>query len=175
MTLYETTPAGLLFAGEAQLNIVPPGQKRLIAFGEDQKIRVDRELKAKGMISEIILAKAMITVKRLVRDITVYRLINDNSKPRKFIVDHPRADGLALASPPLSRASLISNAWRFSGEAAPGKTEVLEVSVDRPIGQSVAIGNPRRARAGDRGRGTPLERVASARHRVAMKMHPQSA
>ena len=56
-------------------------------------------------------------------------------------VDHPRADGLALANPPLSQASLVSNAWRFSGEVVPGKTEVLEVSVDRPIGQSVAIGN----------------------------------
>ena len=141
VTLYETTAAGPLFAGEAQLNIVPPGQKRLIAFGEDQKVRVDRELKAKGMISEIILAKAMITVNRLVRDTTVYRLTNDDSKPRKFVVDHPRADGLTLASPPLSQASLVSNAWRFSGEAAPGKTEVLEVSVDRPIGQSIAIGN----------------------------------
>ena len=141
VTLYETTPAGPLFAGEAQLNIVPPAQKRLIAFGEDQKVRVDRELKARGMISEIILAKALITVNRLVRDTTVYRLTNDDSKPRKFVVDHPRADGLTLASPPLSQASLVSNAWRFSGEAAPGKTEVLEVSVDRPIGQSIAIGN----------------------------------
>ena len=42
VTLYETTPAGPLFAGEAQLNIVPPAQKRLIAFGKDQKVRVDR-------------------------------------------------------------------------------------------------------------------------------------
>ena len=141
VTLYETTPAGPLFAGEAQLNIVPPGQKRLIAFGEDQKVRVDRELKAKGMISEIILAKATITVTRLVRDTTIYRLTNDDSKPRKIVVDHPRADGLALASPPLSQASLVSNAWRFSSEVAPGKTEILEVSVDRPIGQSVAIGS----------------------------------
>jgi Domain of unknown function (DUF4139) len=141
VTLYETTSAGPLFAGEAQLNVVPPAQKRLIAFGDDQKIRVDREPKAKGMISEIILAKAMITVKRLVRDTTVYRLTNDDSKPRKFVVDHPRADGLTLASPPLSQASLVSNAWRFSGEVAPSKTEVLEVSVDHPIGQTVAIGN----------------------------------
>ena len=103
VTLYETTPAGPLFAGEAQLNVVPPAQKRLIAFGEDQKVRVDRELMAKGMISEIILAKAMITVKRLVRDTTVYRLTNDDSKPRKIVVDPPSADGLALASPPFSR------------------------------------------------------------------------
>jgi len=48
VTLYETSPAGPLFAGEAQLNIVPPGQKRLIAFGKDQKVRVDRELKRRA-------------------------------------------------------------------------------------------------------------------------------
>jgi hypothetical protein len=46
-----------------------------------------------------------------------------------------------LASPRLSQASLVSNAWRLSSEVAPGKTEILEVSVDRPIGQSVAIGS----------------------------------
>ena len=92
-------------------------------------------------ISEIILAKATITVTRLVRDTTIYRLTNDDSKPRKIVVDHPRADGLTLASPPVSQASLVSNAWRFSSDVAPGKTEILEVSVDRPIGQSVAIGS----------------------------------
>ncbi len=119
VTLYETTTAGPLFAGEAQLNIVPPGQKRLIAFGEDQKVRVDRELKARGMISEIILAKATITVTRLVRETTVYRLTNDDSKPRKIVVDHPRADGLMLASPPVSQASLVSNSWRLSSEVGP--------------------------------------------------------
>jgi hypothetical protein len=141
VTLYETTPAGPLFAGEARLNIAPPGQKRLIAFGEDQKVRVDRELMAKGMISEIILAKATITVMRPVRETTVYRLTNDDSKPPKIVVDHPRADGLTLANPPVSQATLVSNAWRLSSEVAPGKTEILEVSVDRPIGQSVAIGS----------------------------------
>jgi hypothetical protein len=88
---------------------VPPAQKRLIAFGEDQKVRVDHELKAKGMISEIILAKAMITVNRLVRDTTVYRVTNDDSKPRKFVVDHPRADGLTLASPPRDGTSAAVN------------------------------------------------------------------
>jgi hypothetical protein len=141
VTLYETTPVGPLFAGEAQLNVLAPAQKRLIAFGEDQKVRVDRELKSKGIISEIILAKAMITVVHLVRDTTVYRLTNAGSKPREIVIDHPRSDGLTLASPLPSHANLLSNAWRFSVEVAPGKTELLEVSVDHPVGQSVEIGN----------------------------------
>ena len=93
VTLYETTSAGPLFAGEAQLNVLPPTEKRLVAFGEDQKIRVDRELKSKGMISEIVLAKSMITLKRLVRDTTLYRLTNHDSKPRTIVVDHPRGEG----------------------------------------------------------------------------------
>jgi hypothetical protein len=93
------------------------------------------------MISEIILAKSMITVKRLVRDTTLYRLTNDDSKPRTIVVDHPRGDGQTLASPPLADASLIPGAWRLSREVAPGKTEVLEVSVDHPLGQSIAVGD----------------------------------
>ena len=141
VTLYETTPAGPLFAGEAQLTVVPPGQTRLVAFGEDQKVRVDRELRSQGLISEIVVAKAMVTVTRLVRDTTVYRLTNDDSTPRKIVIDHPRADGLTLAKPPLSKASLTANAWRLSSDVGAGETRTLEVSVDRPIGQSVAIGS----------------------------------
>jgi hypothetical protein len=141
VTLYETTSAGPLFAGEAQLNVLPPTEKRLVAFGEDQKIRVDRELTSKGMISEIVLAKSMITLKRLVRDTTVYRLTNHDSKPRTIVVDHPRDDGQTLANPPLTEASLIGGAWRLSRDVAPGKTETLEVSVDHPLGQSVAVGS----------------------------------
>ena len=145
MTLYETTDAGPLFAGEAQLNILPAGQNRLVAFGADQKLRVERETTNKGLIAEIILAKATMTVKRLARETTVYRLTNDDSKPRKIIIDHPRAPGLTLAVPPASEAALAENAWRMTREVAPGKTEVLEVSVDRLVDQAVAIGGLSRA------------------------------
>ena len=145
VTLYETTPAGPLFAGEAQLTVVTPGQKRLVAFGEDQKVRVDPELASKDMIAEIVVAKAMVTVKRLVRDTTLYRLANDDSKPRGVVIEHPRLEGTKLASPPPSEASVAGDAWRFSTDVAPGATKVLEVSVDRPIGQSVAIGSLSRA------------------------------
>ena len=141
VTLYETTPAGPLFAGEAQLNVAPPGQTRLIAFGEDQKVRVERELTSHGLISEIVVAKAMVTVTRLLRDTTIYRLTNDDSTPRRIVIDHSRSDGLTLANPPLSKASLTGDAWRLSSQVGPGETSALEVSVDRPIGQSVTIGS----------------------------------
>jgi hypothetical protein len=140
VTLYETTPAGPLFAGEAQLGVLPPADKRLIAFGEDQKVRAEREVQSKGMISEIVLAKSTISVKRLVRDTTLYRLANNDSKPRTIIVDHPRGDGQTLASPSLDETTLVSGAWRLSREVAPSQTEVLKISVDHPLGQSVAVG-----------------------------------
>jgi len=141
VTIYETTPAGPLFAGEAQLNLLPPSQTRLVAFGEDPKILAERELTSKGMIAEIVVAKSMISMKRIVRDTTVYRLTNNDSKPRTIIVDHPRADGETLAAPPSADAALVSGAWRLSRDVAPGKTEVLEVSVDHPLDQSVAAGD----------------------------------
>ena len=121
VTLYETTPAGPLFAGEAQLNVAPPGQTRLIAFGEDQKVRVERELTSHGLISEIVVAKAMVTVTRLLRDTTIYRLTNDDSTPRRIVIDHSRSDGLTLANPPLSKASLTGDAWRLSSQVGPGE------------------------------------------------------
>ena len=145
VTLYETTDAGPLFAGEAQLTVLPPAQNRLIAFGADQKITVDRELKSKGVIAEVTLAKAVMTVRRMVRETTVYRLANMDSKPRKIIVDHPRNGGTTLASPPAAEAAITPNAWRLAREVAPGKTAVLEVSVDRPVEQSYAIGSISRA------------------------------
>lgn len=148
VTLYETTDAGPLFAGEAQLNILPPAQNRLIAFGEDQKITVSRETKNKGLISEIVLAKAVMTVKRLVRATTIYRLTNQDAKPRKMVIDHPRLEGTVLAGPSAASAGLSGNSWRFSRVVAPGKTELLEVSVDRVVSSGLAIGGMSRAGLG---------------------------
>jgi hypothetical protein len=141
VTLYETTPAGPLFAGDAQLNVLPPAEKRLIAFGEDPKVRAEREQTSKGMIAEIAVAKSMISMKRLVRETTLYRLTNNDAKPRTIIIDHPRSDGQTLSSPALADVSLISGAWRLSREVAPGKTETVEVSVDQPQDQSVSVGD----------------------------------
>jgi hypothetical protein len=139
VTLYESTDVGPLFAGEAQLNVLPPGQSRLIAFGADQKMRIDREFRSRGMVSEIALAKSTLTIKRKIRDTTLYRLANDDTKSRKIVVDHPRPDGSVLVTPAASEVNVSGNTWRLSREVAAGKTEVLEVNVDRPIEQEIAI------------------------------------
>jgi hypothetical protein len=145
VTLYEASQAGPVFVGEAQLPTLPAGQDRLMAFGADAKVSVDRETTSKGIVSEIALARGVLNVTRLERTTTLYRVKNDDQRPRDVVVDHPRVEGATLVAPKPNEATLSGRDWRIRRSIAPGQTQAIEVTIERPIGQSVQIADASRA------------------------------
>ena len=139
VTLYESSKAGPVFVGEAQLPTLPAGQDRLMAFGADAKVSVDRETTSKGIVSEISLARGVMTVTRRERATTLYRVKNDDARPRDVAIDHPRLDGGQLVTPAPDSATISGRDWRIRRSVPPGQTSGIEVTVERVVGQSVAI------------------------------------
>lgn len=139
VTLYEASAAGPVFVGEAQAPTLPPGQDRLMAFGVDAKVSVDRETTDKGILSEIAFARGVLTVTRLSRETTIYRAKNDDSRPHDLVLDHPRAQGATLVSPKPEEATLAGQDWRLRRSLPPGQTTTIEVTVESPRGQVVSI------------------------------------
>jgi hypothetical protein len=144
VTLYETTAAGPLFAGEAQLPTTPAGQERLLAFGADAKVTVDRERTSKGIVSEIALSRGLLQVTRTMRETALYRLKNDDARAREIVIDHPRVDGATLVAPKPDEAALSGRDWRIKRSVKPGETLAIDVTFERPIGQTVAIADASR-------------------------------
>lgn len=145
VTLYETSQAGPVFVGEAQLPTLPAGQDRLMAFGADAKVTVDRETTSKGIVSEIALSRGVLNVIRRERTTTLYRVKNDDQRPRDVVVDQPRIDGATLVTPKPEDATISGRDWRIRRSLAPGQTQAIEVTVERPLGQSVAMNDVSRA------------------------------
>lgn len=140
VTLYETAEAGPLFAGEAQLAILPPAQTQLIAFGADQKSKVVSETQSSGEVVGVSFSKGAMTINRLFSEDTVYRLANMDSKPRHMIVEHPFQQGVTATFEPSLVVARAENVYRIEKDVAPGQTERIEVITTKPIEQSFIIG-----------------------------------
>lgn len=145
VTLYESSQAGPIFVGEAQSPTLPAGQDRLLAFGADAKVTVDRDMTNKGIVSEISLSRGVLQVTRLERATTLYRVRNDDQRPRDLVIDHPRNDGARLISPKPEDATISGRDWRIRRSIAPGQSVGIEVTVERSLGQSVQIADTSRA------------------------------
>lgn len=139
VTLYEASQAGPIFVGEAQMPTLPARQDRLMAFGADAKVTVDRETTSKGIVAEIALARGVLNVIRRERTTTLYRVKNDDQRPRDIVIDQPRIDGATLVAPKPEEATISGRDWRIRRSVAPGQTQAVEVTVERPLGQSVAL------------------------------------
>jgi hypothetical protein len=144
VTLYEPSAAGPLFVGEAQLPTTPGGQERLLAFGADAKVTVDREASRQDVAVDIWLAGGTLHVTRTQRLTTLYRIKNDDVRPREVVVDHPRSDGATLVSPKLEDAVISGRDWRMKRALAPGQTQAFEIVTERPMGETVAVSDATR-------------------------------
>jgi hypothetical protein len=116
-----------------------------MAFGADAKVSVDRETTSKGIVSEIALARGVLNVIRRERTTTLYRVKNDDQRPRDIVIDQPRIDGAVLVTPKPEEATISGRDWRIRRSIAPGQTQAVEVTVERPLGQTVALNDVSRA------------------------------
>lgn len=139
VTLYEASAAGPIFVGEAQAPTLPAGQDRLMAFGADAKVSVDRETTEKGILSEIAFSRGVLAVTRLHRETTLYRVRNDDARPHDLVLDHPRVEGATLIAPKPDEATLSGPDWRLRRSLPPGQTTTIEVTVESPRGQVVSV------------------------------------
>jgi len=140
-TLYEDTPAGPLFSGEAQFPLLPAGDSRLLGFGADQKVLIDREQRSTTVLSKVKAAKGALSIESRERETLVFRIKNGSGEVRHMVVERPRVEGWTLTDPPQSQATLASGNYRLRFDVEAGKSKTFEVTIEHPISEEVAIGD----------------------------------
>ena len=130
---------GGVYAGDARLEDLPPGQERLISYAMDLKTEVEpvsepeqHELVTVSVRQGTLLATHKASAER------VYNIRNRDQKPHLVLIEHPfRADWQLVA--PSTATERTRDVYRFAVTVAPGEGTRLRVREERPLQQSVAL------------------------------------
>ena len=132
---------GGVYAGDARMEDIPPGDQRLITYAVDLAVQGERQYTLnKNVETTLFIRRGVLTLNRREHQEVVYTLKNKADKTRLVIVEHPYDAGVKLVAPAKADSRTPSH-YRFEVTVAPGATQKLTVSTERPLAQSVALLN----------------------------------
>jgi hypothetical protein len=115
------------YAGDAQVDNLPPDQQRLVSFGIDLQMTVDQT--NKGGSDEVLTGKIVkgvfeATYKSV--STTVYDAVNRSDHDETLVIEHPFNSGWTLVDTP-DPGEKTDALYRFDRKIASGKSDHLEV------------------------------------------------
>lgn len=130
------------YAGDAQVNNVPPGQTRLISFGVDLQTIVDADKvdNSSDLIGVKIVNGTIEATSRTVQS-RHYQLANKSPKKKLIVIEHPKQASnwsLVETAEPNETTDAI---YRFDRPLEAGKSEDFVVKQQTTNGQALAILN----------------------------------
>ena len=121
------------FAGEGILELLHPGERRLLSYAADKAVRIVRESPAGSrMATRVTILKGVMAVHQEERDATTYIIHNADTTPRQVILEHPIRSGWKLVGEETKPEESSATHYRFRIAVEPGKTEKFSVKESRP-------------------------------------------
>jgi hypothetical protein len=126
------------YAGEALVETVKAGDKRLINYAVDLGTRITTNLDSKAeIVREIHAVRGMITARYAAQETKTYTIRNVDPKAKTLIIEHPlRAQYNLLSAKP---AETTAKAYRFELKLAPDSTQKFPVEEERVYSNSFTI------------------------------------
>lgn len=128
------------YAGEALVETVKAGDKRLISYGVDLGTRVTTKFdSSRDVVREIHFRRGVLTARSAIEETKTYTIHNVDAKPKTLIIEHPERYGYKLLNQ--KPMETTANAYRFEVKLAPSATETFPVKEERLIDQTYQITN----------------------------------
>ena len=123
ITVYE----GASYAGEALMETLKAGDKRLIGYGIDLGTRITTKWDSQAeQVREIHAHRGILTTRNATVETRTYTIRNVDQKPKTLIIEHAARPGYNLLDGKPSEKT--SSAYRFEVKLAPGATETFPVT-----------------------------------------------
>ncbi|MBI2817688.1 MAG: hypothetical protein HYX72_12185 [Acidobacteria bacterium] len=128
------------YAGEALVETLKTGDKRLISYGVDLGTRITTLFDSKGdIVREIHVRRGTMTTRTAAIETKTYTIRNVDQKAKTLIIEHPVRQQYKVTDQ--KPVETTANAYRFEVKLAAGATEKLPVTEERVYESSVSVLN----------------------------------
>jgi hypothetical protein len=126
------------YAGDAQIDNVPPGQKRLLSYGIDLQVLVQTRNDNQSQIVTGKIVKGVLQLTRKSQQKLTYDIENKSDRAKDLIIEHPISEGWALVETP-EPAEKTQSLYRFKVPTPKGEKKSLAVTQENVHAEMIAI------------------------------------
>jgi hypothetical protein len=128
------------YAGEALVETVKTGDKRLISYGVDLGTRISTAWdSSRDVVREIHLRRGVLTARTAVEEVKTYTIKNVDAQAKTLIIEHAERSGYKLLNQ--KPAETTVNAYRFEVKLAASGNETFPVREERVYDQTTSLTN----------------------------------
>ncbi len=132
LTLYEDSPAGVGYVGDARLSGLPAGEERLLSYAVDEKTKVSREEQSVSTLTQGSVAQGILYLTREVRQTTLYKLAGPAKEPRRVLLEQPKMEGWKLLEPGERDVEQTTTLYRAAVDLKPGEAKSVKFVLETP-------------------------------------------
>jgi hypothetical protein len=127
-----------VYAGDALIEFLPEGEKRIISYGDDLSVSGSVTSSFKRAIAAVTVSRGVMTLSRKNVNEKTYTVRNAGSTAKKLIIEHPITRGAVLTAPS-SFDERTASLYRFSLDMAAGATLNFAVSEETPVLETITL------------------------------------
>ena len=128
------------YAGEALVETLPMGDKRLISYGVDLGTRVTTAFdSSQAVVREIHFQRGVLTTRSALQETKTYTIKNVDAKAKTLVIEHNQRPGYTLMERKPSETT--PSAYRFEVKLAASGTEAFPVREERVYDESLSVTN----------------------------------
>ncbi len=128
------------YAGEALVETLPMGDKRLISYGVDLGTRITTALNSsQAVVREIHFQRGILTARSAVQETKTYTIKNVDAKAKTLVIEHSQRPGYTLMERKPSETT--PSAYRFEVKLAASGTEAFPVREEHVYDQTLSVSN----------------------------------
>ena len=139
VTLYEQTPQGAAYLGDARLAGLPAGESRLLSYALDTKTKVLRDDDSTSVLTKGTIAEGVLHLIRTDRQTLRYTIAAPKTEARRIIVEQPMSVGWTLVEPAGKTVEETATAYRVAIDLKPGETQSLRFTLEHPREETLRV------------------------------------
>jgi chaperonin cofactor prefoldin len=128
------------YGGEALMETLKAGEKRLISYAVDLGTRITEAFGSKqSLVREVHATRGMLTTKYSAEETRTYTIRNVDKKAKTLILEHPLRQGYTLLSQKPKEKTATN--YRFEIALAPDSSQEFVVNEERVYDQTIMVTN----------------------------------
>ncbi len=132
---------GGAYAGDAQIEDLAPGSRRLISYALDLETEVvAQSTGSSDLLASCKLTKGLLVTRRKLARAQTYTVKNSGRREKKVLIEQPFDAAWKLVEPK-EPAEQTRDVYRFAVLAQPGRPAELKVAEERQLDERVALNN----------------------------------